>query len=480
MSEQIDRLIVHYQKALLIKPDKAEIYISLAELYYKRGQLDKTVTACETALKIQPTLTGISKILAGVLQQRGEVDAAFEMYNALGERLVKEGKLEEAIAAYRSAIELKPDAYQTFYRLAELLQGLQRWPEAVYYYLQVISCYQEGFYVEQILVDSYYKLIDIKNNFPLQEVINSYRQIIRDKPDFYLPYPDLGDMLAQQGNLEEAISCYQTGSYKQILSSHPDFAKNHWNPQNRRQPNFLIVGIGKGGTSSLYYYLVKHPQILPAIRKEIHFFSENIERGLDWYLSHFPPIPQESNFLTGEATPWYFVSCESANKIAHVFPDVKLIILLRNPIFRSFSHYQMQLRLGEEQRSFASVISSEIEAIKNLSSFGEADSDYWQTEKGCLLFSLYFYFIEKWMAVFPREQFLILRSEDFYANPAATLTQVFDFLGVPDYPLPEYPNYNPGSYNPISDDLRQTLAKFFRPHNQQLEEYLGMKFDWDE
>jgi hypothetical protein len=201
--------------------------------------------------------------------------------------------------------------------------------------------------------------------------------------------------------------------------------------------------------------------------------------GLDWYLSHFPPISKESKFLTGEATPWYFVSFESAKKIAHVFPDVKLIILLRNPIFRSFSHYQMQLRLGEEQRSFAEVISSEIEAIKNFSSPGEADSDYWQTEKGCLLFSLYFYFIEKWMAVFPREQFLVLRSEDFYANPAATLTQVFDFLGVPDYPLPEYPNYNPGYYNPISDDLRQTLAEFFRPHNENLEEYLGMKFNWE-
>ncbi|WP_293356312.1 MULTISPECIES: sulfotransferase [unclassified Microcoleus] len=310
-------------------------------------------------------------------------------------------------------------------------------------------------------------------------MINSYRQIIRDKPDFYLPYPDLGDMLAQQGNLEEAISCYQTGSYKQILSSHPDFAKNHWNPQNRRQPNFTIVGIGKGGTTSLYYYLGKHPQILPALKKKIHFFNENIERGLDWYLSHFPPIPQESNFLTGEATPWYLASYEVEKKVASVFPNIKIIILLRNPILRAFSQYQMQFRLGKERRSFAEVISSEIEALKKISSPGEGDFNYWQTEKGCLLFSLYFYFIEKWMAVFPREQFLILRSEDFYANPAATLTQVFEFLGVPDYPLAEYPNYNPGSYNPISDDLRQTLAEFFRPHNQKLEEYLGMKFDWD-
>lgn len=426
MSDQIDRIIAHYQKALLIKPDRAEVYTQLAEIYYKRGQLD------------------------------------------------------EAIAAYQSAIELKPDAYKAYYRLADILQELQQWQDAIYYYFKVISCYQESFDVEPIFAESYYKLIDIKNNYPLQEVISSYRQIIREKPDFYLPYVDLGDMLTQQGNLEEAIFYYKTASYKQLLDSHPDFAKNHWNPQNQRAPNFLIIGIGKGGTSSLYYYLGKHPQILPAIRKEIRFFSENIERGLDWYLSHFPPIPQESNFLTGEATPWYLTSFGVEKKVASLLPTVKIIILLRNPIFRAFSQYQMHLKNGVEQRYFAEVINSEFEALKNLSSPGEVDSNYWQTEQGYLLFGLYFYFMEKWMAVFAREQFLILRSEDFYANPAATLTQVFEFLGVPDYPLPEYRNYNPGSYNPISDDMYQTLAEFFRPHNQKLEEYLDMKFNWDE
>lgn len=426
MSDQIERLIAHYQKALLIKPDNAEVYSQLAELYYKRGQLD------------------------------------------------------EAIAIYHCAIDLKPDYYKAYYRLAEILQELQQWHEAIYYYLKVISCYPEGSDVEPIFAESYYKLIEIKNNCRIQEVISSYRKVCQEQPDFFLAYVGLGDLLTQEGNLEEAISCYQTASYKQLLDSHPDFAKNYWNPQNQRQPNFLIIGIGKGGTTSLYYYLVKHPQILPAIKKEIHFFNENIERGLDWYLSHFPSISKESNFLTGEASPWYLGSLGVEKKVAMLFPNVKLIVILRNPVLRSFSQYQMQLKFGVEQRSFAELISSEIESLKNLSSPSEVDSNYWHTEKGYLLFGLYFYFIEKWMAVFPREQFLILRSEDFYANPAATLSEVFEFLGVPDYPLPEYPNYNPGYYNPISDDLRQTLAEFFRPHNQKLEEYLGMKFNWDE
>ena len=446
MNDLLNRQIIHYQKALLIKPDNTEIYSKLAQLYYKQGQIDD----------------------------------AFEMYDLLGIRLVKEGRLEEAVSVYRYIIEVKPDAYKAYYSLGEVLQELQQWHEAIYCYFQVLSLYQEHLKAEAIFEQVYFKLINIQNNCSLQEAICAYRKIIEEQPDLYLAYLNLGDLLTQEGKLEEAISCYQMASYKKLLGSHAEFAKNHWNSQNRRIPNFLIVGIGKGGTSSLYYYLEKHPQILPAIRKEIHFFSENSERGLDWYLSHFPPIPKESNFLTGEATPWYLVSYGTEKKVASIFPNIKIIILLRNPILRAFSHYQMQLKFAGEQRSFAEVISSEIEAIKNFSSPGEVDSDYWQTEKGYLFFGLYFYFIEKWMTVFPREQFLILRSEDFYANPAATLTQVFEFLGVPDYSLAEYRNYNPGSYNPISDDLRQTLAEFFRPHNQKLEEYLGMKFNWDE
>ena len=489
MSEQIDRLIVHYQKALLIKPDNAEIYINLAELYYKRGQLYKTVTACETALKIKPTLTGISKTLAGVLQQRGEVDAAFEMYNALGERLVKEGKLEEAIAAYGSAIELKPDAYQAYYRLGEILQRQSKLEEAISFYIKVIN-------IEPLFKDAYYKLnyyldeihrlnkgktkLGIKHNYANQEnAATCFYNAVHRQPDFFLPYISLGKLLTLQGKLKAAISCYQTASYKGLLKSHPEFIQSYWDIKNSSQPNFFIIGTMKGGTTSLYSYLVHHPQILPAIEKEILFFREdNFELGLDWYLAHFPPIPKGSNFLTGEATPWYYAIFE-VEKVATLFPNLKIILMLRNPLDRTFSHYQMFFSEGIDKRGFSEVITSEIEWLKNFSNFNKYEFNYWSREKGYLLMSLYLYFIEKWMAVFPKEQLLILKSEDFYANPAATLTQVFEFLGVPDYPLPEYPNYNPGSYNPISDDLRQILAEFFRPHNQKLEQYLGIKFNWE-
>ncbi|MCT7958959.1 tetratricopeptide repeat-containing sulfotransferase family protein [Laspinema palackyanum] len=480
MSDFLDRKINHYKKALLIKPDNAEVYSQLAEYYYNRGQLQESATACETALKIEPNLVNASKTLALVLQEQGQVDAAFELYNNLGDLFVKEGNLEEAIPAYRCAIELKPDAYKVYYKLGEIWENREQWEDAIYLYLNCLYLYENLKDAKPLFREAYQKVLLDKNPlYPLQKLICVYRKIIKEKPDFSLAYVGLGDLLTQQGKIEEAIFCYKTASYNKLLSSHPGLAKIDCHPQNQSDPNFLIVGIGKGGTSSLYYYLTQNPRILPALIKEIRFFDENFEKGLDWYLSHFPPIPKTSTFLTGEATPWYFVTGDVEKKIASIFPEIKLILVLRNPLFRSFSHFQMDFKNGREKRSFTEAITSEIEAIRNLADPSQADFNYWQSEKGYLLFSLYVYFLEKWMAVFPREQFLILQSEDFYANPAATLTQVFEFLDVPDYALPEYPNYNPGAYNPIDDNLRQRLADFFRPHNQKLEEYLGMTFNWD-
>jgi tetratricopeptide (TPR) repeat protein len=490
MSDSQEHLINHYKKALLIKPDHPEIYNRLAECYYKQGQFKAAIEACQTALKFQPNLLKASKTLAMSLQEQGEVEAAFEIYKTLGDRLYKEEQLEEAITAYYHAIELKPDAYEAYYKLGEVLQRQSKLEEAISFYLKAIevqplfklSYYKINSFLHEILINK-----ETENNslaIGNIKIFNNAKQCLlyatKRQPEFSLAHVCLGNLFTLQGNLEKAISAYQTASYQQLLTSHPNFIKNDWNSQNPRQPHFLIIGTMKGGTTSLYSYLVHHPQVLPAIEKEINFFAGNkFELGMDWYLAHFPPIPKGSTFFTGEATPWYYLICE-IDKIAHLFPEIKLILILRNPINRACSHYQMFVNGGREKRSLSEVITSEIKVINTLSNPGLAGAEYWQREKGYLLYGLYVYFLEKWMAIFPREQFLIVKSEDFYVSPATTLTQVFEFLGVPDYPLPEYRNYNPGSYQPISDDLRQMLADFFRPHNQKLEEYLGMKFDWDD
>lgn len=84
-----------------------------------------------------------------------------------------------------------------------------------------------------------------------------------------------------------------------------------------------------------------------------------------------------------------------------------------------------------------------------------------------------------WMELFPKKQFLVLQSEELFANPEVTMKQVFHFLGVEPYQLQEYPKQNQGSYPAVSKSIYKTLSDYFRPYNQQLEEYLDRKFNWD-
>jgi hypothetical protein len=192
-------------------------------------------------------------------------------------------------------------------------------------------------------------------------------------------------------------------------------------------------------------------------------------------LAHFPAI-QDNNYLTGEATPLYlaFVNPE---KIFKLLPQVKLIVLLRNPVDRTISSFYQFQKVGVKQSTLEHTIRFSIETIRKTSipkifSFNAGVFSNCSFIDELALFhtipSLYIYFIKEWMNVFPKEQLLVLKSEEFYSNPSATMKQVHRLLNLPDYQLTEYRNYNPGSYSLISDKLRQQLVEFFHPYNQEL------------
>src|SRR5579885_2674785 len=128
----------------------------------------------------------------------------------------------------------------------------------------------------------------------------------------------------------------------------------------RLLPDFIIIGTQRGGTTSLYAYLGQHPQIAPAVIKEVHFFDNNYERGVGWYRTQFPFLIEKSiaknigqqNFITGEASPYYLFHPHVPERAAKVVPGAKLIVLLRNPIDRAYSHYYHEVELGHEKLSF--------------------------------------------------------------------------------------------------------------------------------
>jgi hypothetical protein len=259
----------------------------------------------------------------------------------------------------------------------------------------------------------------------------------------------------------------------------------------RLLPDFLVIGAQKGGTTSLYNYLIEHPGIIPAFTKEVHFFDTYFHKGLPWYRANFPTYAEKyylerfhkQKCLTGEATPYYLFHPHAPGRVAKTLPEAKFIVLLRNPIDRAYSQYAHQARQGYETLSFEDALAEEEKRTakerENLlkderyASFN--DKHYAYLARGKYIDQL-----QIWLELFPREQFLILRSEDFYSDPASTLRETFKFLDLPTAGLQrEYKLYNNGTYSKMESTTRKRLIEYFEPYNARLNEYLGADFDWD-
>lgn len=222
-----------------------------------------------------------------------------------------------------------------------------------------------------------------------------------------LIYTTIGDLLTNQGQIERANQQYKTAIEQQILLSNPEIKSNLDGVKDRR-PNFFVVGGMKCGSTSIYSYLCQHPQIIPALKKEIHFFNNYYDRGLNWYTSHFFPLTEGQGFQTGEATP-----CLSEygvwERIAQHYPDLKLIVVLRNPVERAYSHYNHTAQWFGAEHSFEVSIASELENTELHQIMLRDDSAYRQVESYYISLGLYVYWLKEWMKFFPRERFLIFK-----------------------------------------------------------------------
>jgi hypothetical protein len=270
--------------------------------------------------------------------------------------------------------------------------------------------------------------------------------------------------------------------------------------RGRVLPDFIIIGAAKSGTTSLYGALAEHPFVVPCTTadphfqntKEVHFFSSGFQRGEDWYRSHFPLESARRSFeaehgrpfLTGEASPSYISSFWAPGRIRRLLPDVRLLAVLRNPVDRAYSQFQMSRRQGiEPLESFEEATAAEEERLRSEVARLAADPHYNSPDFGrwsYLARSRYAEQLERWLELFPREQFLFLKAEDLLGDHAATLDSVHEFLG-----LPAHHHENPtrlhtgGDYAPMAPDVRSRLLEYFRPHNERLYDLLGIDFGWE-
>jgi hypothetical protein len=254
-------------------------------------------------------------------------------------------------------------------------------------------------------------------------------------------------------------------------------------------PDFYILGGQKCGTTSMFVYLSKHPGILSPSSKDIRFFDKYFFKGENWYRINFPlkltklfAIRKHAKILTGEGTERYLDHPFAPQRIKEITPNAKFIILLRNPIDRAHSHYTMIYRRNSESSSFVDAIENEKERITEPFNKMLNDSNYYSDiyfRHAYLHRGIYVDKIKRWMEVFPKEQFLIIQSEEFFKNPSKIYNDVLEFLGLPSYDLKEYDAIRKQQKSILEKHTRDKLQHYFKPHNDKLYELLGKKFDWE-
>lgn len=255
---------------------------------------------------------------------------------------------------------------------------------------------------------------------------------------------------------------------------------------SRALPNFIMAGAQKSGSSSLYSYLTQHPQVLRAAHKEIHYFDSFFHKGSAWYRSQFPLNGQlTEEKITGEATPSYLFYPGAAKRIAELVPDVKLILLLRNPVSRAISHYHHQIRMGNESLGLMEAIDAEEERSRKARIILQKDPSNYRASKDLRQFSykergVYVDQVETYFQHFDRSQIFIEAAETFFSETGKTLGAVSEFLGIdPKFCPPSLKPKNVGSYDKVDPQVYDTLNAYFAPHNTRLFDLLGEKFEWE-
>lgn len=246
-------------------------------------------------------------------------------------------------------------------------------------------------------------------------------------------------------------------------------------------PDFLILGAKKCGTTALYSYLIEHPAITSALRKEVHFFDGRYGYGPLWYRSFFPTHASRwRGRLTGEATPDYLYHTFTAERIHSILPDVRLIALLRNPIDRAYSFYNHNLRAGLESLSFEEAIAAEPGRLEQDSphpasnGFGFARNNFSYLARGRYVDQL-----KVWLEHFPPDQLLLLATEELHTDSEGTLRKTLDFLGLPYAAPAAFRRMNAAPYPAMNPATRAELSIRMQPDNERLYELVGRDFGWD-
>lgn len=273
------------------------------------------------------------------------------------------------------------------------------------------------------------------------------------------------------------------------------------------EPDFIIVGAQKAGTSSLHHYLKQHPEIIGSRPKEVRYFDrdDNYRKGKKWYEKAFKDYKNPfRNGLYFEATPEYLYRSFSAERMHAYKPDLKIIIIMREPVKRAYSSWNMyrdfpikfkgklpgmleaeegyihdrennlvkELYTAETFPTFEETTTAEIQKIKTNSTL---------EEPSFLRRGIYLPQIKRYHDLFGKEQVLVLGFKDLIKNKVETLNKIMLFLGLEkhNWGFLDDEKKNVRTYpKKISSEMEEKLMDFYKPYNEALFDYLETKINW--
>ena len=250
----------------------------------------------------------------------------------------------------------------------------------------------------------------------------------------------------------------------------PEQIRWHW--RRLRLPHFLGLGTQKGGTTSLQRLLEQHPGVYLPPCKEVHYFSLHSQQPPSWYAAHYNETgPRQQR---GDITPFYLFHPDVPARIRALLPHARMIVLLRDPVERALSQVFHARRHGFEALEVADALAAEPERLASGNAYSFQKHSY-------VARSRYLEQLDRYEALFPKQQLLILKSEDLFTNTAHVWEKIQRFLKLRTIPLTELPRANAGSgeANAVPIEVRTQLRDVLSSTASGVKKRYGIDWGWD-
>jgi hypothetical protein len=258
----------------------------------------------------------------------------------------------------------------------------------------------------------------------------------------------------------------------------------------RMSPGFLICGAQRCGTTSMYRALSQHPAIMKAVlHKGVHYFDTGYLNGRGWYQAHFPLTlsahrvakKQGVEPLTFESAPYYLFHPLAASRIAADLPDVKIIVLLRDPAERAYSAYTHEKARGFETEDFERALEledSRLEGEEEKIIADPAYSSHSHQHHGYVHRGRYLPQLQRMEKEVGRDRLHVVDCDDFFVNPEPAWGEVIQFLGLRVGAPPEFDQHNARPRSPMAPELRLSLRDQFVADDEALADWWGHTPSW--